>query len=463
MSVSGPTGGSSVQLVRCEPAAPTAPPQPVQPVQPLNLVQQNRLLDFSAFPGRLLSSSESFEESVDTANIVNIDRNDKSNAKWPSSHHCWLSKGPLLDEYSKLYPILRIKLRTVCEGSSADVDADLFMIGKDPQRAKPVIVVYSTDAQVRKRARKAIKSSVKHPFGLGDMRHPPTGRVLPAAMDGEDRSSAPSATSERDVLYAPSEGIKLVGMLVYFKVGQNTVRRATANVIYDGTSIALITAAHPHDEAIPADSSSEDGDDMDMPFDDESDSGDENLPYTSQLAITRSRNYGITATESSDTKEYRRLGTIYKVMRAVDCVLVVLGNDTAIKSLFEQKSAPRAMTIRLTYDMPNTAKVIAWTSRGPVYGTVHGAPSLMCFSKSDSFELAFKFIYREDDDIRVGDCGTWVTDIAGAELYGHIVAMSEHSRIAYVVSAEDLQRNLVMYGSWKILSPVSALGESSAQ
>ncbi|KAG9197013.1 hypothetical protein G6514_002539 [Epicoccum nigrum] len=275
-------------------------------------------------------------------------------------------------------------------------------------------------------------------------------------MNNEDFPLVPSTASEQDVFYDPSGGIQLVGMPVYFKKGYNSVRRATANVVYNGTYFALITAAHAHDAAVPAESSSQDGDDMDMPFDDESESDIEEPLCTPQLPITRSQTSELSATEPLEGKKYLSLGTISEVLRAVDCILVILRTDDAVNSLIRHRDATKEMVIHSSNNMLSSTNVTAWTSRGPIQGSIHGPPTLMRLSQSDSFELAFKFIYPEDNQIRVGDCGTWVTDMAGGELYGHIVSMSEHSRIAYVVAAEDLKRNLDSYGKWKFLFPLNA-------
>jgi hypothetical protein len=444
------------------------------------LPKANRLSFATLKSSRLIKPRESFESSVDIAREIRIDRSDKSFAKWPSNQLCWLPKGPLLAESKELLPRLRAHGNQSCETWGREARIELFMVGTSTQTAQPFIVVSSIDMKVRKTAKEAIKGLVKDPFGIGVMKHPPSGAIQPVAMKNEKTQLPSYSTAICEVLFDPSEGIWPIAMPILISNGLDSVRRATANLVYDGSRFGYITAAHALDDEEPDDQFSDDEDDMDMPFYEESESDTGSQPSarsspTSSISLRKPiaprmvpvSDSGRFTTKTVLSRNYETLGEVSVVLPSVDCVVVVVTNSKIISILQKYMDKLEEFEVQTAEQIAGDLKVIAWTACGPLHGSLLEAPTLTRFTKSTSYEWVYKFVYQDDAGIKMGDCGTLVTDIEGRGLYGHIIAVSQNARIAYVVAAKGpdtdskcgIVPELESNGHWKALRLKNMHGE----
>ncbi|KAF1351595.1 hypothetical protein EJ07DRAFT_159337 [Lizonia empirigonia] len=450
-------------------------------------------------PKRLLTKHrKSFEDSVDKGKpLTPVD------GEWPTNQKCWEAKGPVLKEYEGLLQRLRAVVNRSCGTSGGEVAIDLFMVGKTPTRAKPIVILSSTDRKSRKAAREAVENGCilkDTAFSLGDKRYPPSGPLIPVGMEEKILSTA----SPHQVVYDPLEKIRLIGMpILIILESTGIMRRATANIVHDGTHFGYITAAHVLDKAAPEAPTSDDEDDMDMPFESDSDSdSDSNIldddyddrdedtlsrysntsaeatetDSSSLLSPVTSRSQGSSVPpsqdpfspgldspqeppadldkalpESSYTKVYEPLGTVSIVKTALDCMVITVTNAKVMFDLERLMRDGENHYIVTEAESPKSAQLIAWTSHGCVAGDLVRTPSLMRFVGSDSYELVLRFILREDGAIKLGDCGTWVTDAESRVPYGQVIAISRNGRLAYMVAIRPILQEIEKAGKWKLL------------
>lgn len=99
--------------------------------------------------------------------------------------------------------------------------------------------------------------------------------------------------------------------------------------------------------------------------------------------------------------------------------------------------------LRPTHVLENTSKVteiITYTvSGGLMTGTLHSTPSYTRLPNSMTFQKVYTV--RLNGALVKGDCGSWVVDAESRGLCGHIVAGSERTGIAYIMSAHQVFRD----------------------
>lgn len=240
----------------------------------------------------------SYLHSVDTEREVQVDR--IANPEWKHNQRCWEVKGKCLQNYTDMETGLRKELNQSRQESFGEVGVKLFMIGKTPERAKPIIIISSKDKRSREAAKKAIiKSGILTTtnFEVGVLKYLPSGPTHPVVSSGprifdflkrsrrktsddsNDSNDSKPSSSDRLILldyasayYDPRHQLRRIGMPIFVKGSANQLRKATANIIYNGPYYGYVTAAHvfsPSDQ----DSCSIDsgGDDIGIPFDSDSD------------------------------------------------------------------------------------------------------------------------------------------------------------------------------------------------
>jgi hypothetical protein len=439
---------------------------------------------------------KTFESSVDLGRPIKL-----AYKKWPSTQYCWEAKDQVASAYKELEPKIQEELRKTLPESSRITGFAVFMVGRNPERAKPIIIIFSPDDNSRGAAKKAIKDSdllMNTIFSLGTLRTHPAGHIKKIAMENESIAELPSFIPPYEVLFDLGERIRLVGMPIFIRHSMGSVRRATANVVYDGARFGYLTAAHAFEEITSTEQDMYE-DDLDIPFDtgseiDEDEPTDEErnmlsihsdtsletveseerLPASSDTSRSRSSSPQTTQshislmqsrqTEASDEStndaaesplapNYKPLGTALAPVATLDYVVIVVENYVVESTLRKLYNGPESMGERFTTEMIDidSKPIIAWTSHGPQSGSLIATPMTMCFSNS-SYELVYKFTYHEAEAIRMGDCGTFVTNPEGSILYGHVISMSETIQTGYAVASSRTVQELERVGRWRMLS-----------
>lgn len=463
----------------------------------------------SKLKGLLRKHQESYEDSVDQRTLPIVPTADD----WPQNQKCWYPTGPLASEFEEVYPGLRDVVNRSCGNTGGEVSIDLFMVGKTPKKAKPIIILSSTCTQSRQSGRTDIESSgiLDHTaFSLGDMRFSPPGPLVLVAKEEELGSRTLLTALPRRVLFDPLDKIRLIGMPILIERIEGPARQATGNIVYNGSQFGYITAAHALYETTPDILATDNEESINIPFDNDSDSdmegyaegGEDSLsrhsdtsaemvetdsssPWSPRTLPSRSSSLGLskvtsplspghgtpqaessvgfdkTADDASLDQVYHPLGTITTVIiPALDCMIIAVTDSKVIdelERLMEAEIKPEYETEATDFD---SKEVTAWTSHNPIKGRLLGTPSLMRFAESKSYEQVYRFILGEVGAIKQGDCGTLVTDPLCRVPYGQVIAVSENEKMAYMVAAQPIMQKLDEAGKWRLLGVSSNLGES---
>jgi hypothetical protein len=434
-----------------------------------------------------LQHTATFENSVDETNLVQIDHT--ANPWWRSHILCWEVKGRIADEYNCLGPKILRELQQSCKESSQEIFVEPYMVGKSPQKARPVIVIASEDKTTREDAKRVIEDSdiiQEYPhFKLWPLRYLPTGPVNPVAAQhsvqielspsegptaGIDTAmryvdlssitnsalplgrrpgdtSGPTTTRPPvDVYYDPSQPVRPIGLTIYIEQTEDTLRRATANAVFQGTEYGYLTAAHVLLQSGSGIRSSDPpGDHFDFPFDVDSESETEDGIRTSSLSFQSEHlefkhqdklsDRGVSLSMLATAKgllnaNLRKLGTISLEETSTDYTVIQVTDEPVLEFLASIPKSTRNIS------KPCRSTVTAWTSRGAVHGHLLGIPLYMRMPNSKSLDEVYKFAY--ESAIMYGDSGSLVTNSETRIVYGFLVADTQRQRVAFMISLEKV-------------------------
>ncbi|CAN9439158.1 unnamed protein product [Alternaria alternata] len=448
-----------------------------------------------------------YQSSVDVDNPVPIDH--IANPRWKHGQLCWEARGRCAEDYKSKETKLLKELNQSRRESFSEVAISLFMIGKTPQKAKPMIIISSEDKRSREEAKRAIERSgilEDLNYKIGFLKYLPSGPIhsvagspsevsgvytadpsscSPEASDSNSREDATSSSSNQPgfavsslAYYNPEQRLRTTAMPIYVKTAADRSRTATANMVYNGTVYKYITVSHVFS---PWGASSIDSgeDDLGIPFDSDSEDEDHCNSETSQargtisasLRVPTSRDSDIDSAKSHRSKistmhndspdtakdppsELLRLGELSAdddFDKSADYAIITINDFKLQKQLANLAlSNPNRIT-QMRAAEPKSSQVTAWTRRGAISGTLGNVPRVMRFSGSKRFQQIYEFAYK--GVIENGDSGSLVIGESGKELYGMIVAASSSQTIAYVMAAKELIPSIDNTGRWRFMSP----------
>jgi hypothetical protein len=138
----------------------------------------------------------SYLDSVDVEHPVHVDR--IANPKWKRGQLCWDAKGKCSQDYKDMEMELLRELNQSRQESFCEVGVSLFMIGKTPESAKPIIIISSEDKRSREAAKKAITASgilTNTNFEVGVLKYLPSGPIHPVASSRHNWSLSAALSS----------------------------------------------------------------------------------------------------------------------------------------------------------------------------------------------------------------------------------------------------------------------------
>jgi hypothetical protein len=447
-----------------------------------------------------------FQSSVDETRPVTIDNSVNSWSRLFPHLCCWDVKGPLELIYHRDlgYRIFE-ELKQFVSVTSSAVSVNLFMVGRTPKRAKPRIVISSKDKASREAAKALIDRSKildNSEFRLWLLKFPPSGPIKPMAI--EDSYVPETLPLGSNIYLDPTKPYRSIAMPIYIKHSPQSIRRATANLVYNGKEYAYITAAHAFVKtSVNFQPAEIDDEDLEMPFDSDSENGSVDDEFSSQYSQTspkasesedfspalsrpprsRSRSRSQSFVESlsqtetpsnqsqplsdletpnhpeptlvaySPTQQFEILGTAE--IRLSRDFAVISVNHTGVKKYLRhiaKNEEDRNLSMQVSEAIGTN--VIAWTTHGAVSGRLAELPTFLCLPTSNSFELVYKFTHLDKiyDGIQMGDCGSLVTDEHHTKLYGHVIAKSENSQVVYMMAAKNVAVDMYALGNWEYVS-----------
>ncbi|KAF2656359.1 hypothetical protein K491DRAFT_678121 [Lophiostoma macrostomum CBS 122681] len=438
-----------------------------------------------------------FRDSVDEANPVQIDYT--ANPWWKPRDLCWEMKGPMWSDFKN---VLKPSIDKELHGSPRLIgrvpSVWPYMLGRSLRHAKPVIVIASKYQDCREEAKNAIERSgllegYEH-FKLWLLKHLPEGQIRANAMGDEAFSQTwPPDSSDFDIYFNPTRSLRVTSMPIYIAHG-NSLRRATANAVCKATAYAYCTAAHaflatpnytePESDTeeifeMPFQSDSGSDDELDAeirsehsrtsseppqsesptPESNETSRSDSQLPsqFMNPLVEISEQHTGQEMNDHTNPRRVNgdfligndrleRLGRVSMLSAPLDYAIISVTHPAVVK--FLQKLTPDQYKV-IAVKEAMRAEVIALTSRGQVPGRLFDVPLYMDYTNIGNQSLVYKLRY--DGVIQMGDCGSLVIDKESEEVYGHIVANSESTHVAFLVSAVPIVEHS---SNWKFLSPV---------
>ncbi|KAI4673437.1 uncharacterized protein J4E84_011079 [Alternaria hordeiaustralica] len=443
------------------------------------------------------------EESVDIEHPLCVDQ--IANPEWKDGQRCWEAKGKCAQLYAEAKIKLLKELDQSRQESFREICVSLFMVGKTPGKAKPMIIISSEDKQSRKEAKKAIiRSGVLTDFGfeIGVLKYLPSGPIHPVA--GSPSEACWNSASESEGLgsdtwkektsnsafhsntpvslsayYDSKQGLRITGMPIYVKTADGRSRMGTANVVHNGSKYGYITAAHIFGPLHQSPSSiDDDEDDLGIPFDSDSDDedGEDDLNEKASFAgvllsdSVRSRESHVFHADGfglgGDTRprdlpevsidlphDLALLGHLesgQEPEKSLDCAIITIDDPELQLKLDRARILARndGFHVSTSTAEPEPSLAIAWTTHGHVHGTLNKVPILMRLQGSMSFKSVYTFVYK--GAIKHGDCGSLVLDTNSGALYGMIIAAADKQPTAYIVAAKALMNHVANAG-WHLL------------
>ncbi|KAI4633817.1 uncharacterized protein J4E87_000983 [Alternaria ethzedia] len=454
--------------------------------------------------GRFLQRSRAnHEDSVDIEHPVRVDQ--EANPKWKDGQLCWEAKGKCAQVYAEAKTKLLRELDQSQRESFCEICVSLFMVGKTPRKAKPMIIISSEDKRSREEAKRAItRSGVLADLGfeIGVLKYLPSGPTHPAAgspseacwdsasesegWDSDtwkektpDPSFHPNTPVSSSAYYDSKQGLRITGMPIYVKTADGRSRMGTANVVHNGSKYGCITAAHIFGRLHQSPSSiDDDEDDLGIPFDSDSDSEDseddlnEKTSFAGALlsGSVRSRQSNVLhgdgfglggATGPSDLSEVSidlphglallgHLEPDQEPEKSLDCAIITIDDPGLQRTLDRTRVLKENNVSHMSSSTaePKPSMATAWTTHGPIHGTLNKVPVLMRLPGSMSFQSVYTFVY--EGEIKRGDCGSLVHDTTTRALYGMVIAAADRQPIAYIIAVKGLMNHVANAG-WHLL------------
>ncbi|KAI4674392.1 uncharacterized protein J4E88_008126 [Alternaria novae-zelandiae] len=384
------------------------------------IVSKKTRIDLKVIGDRLLQRTRvNYEDSVDMDHPVSVDQ--KANPEWNQDHFCWEAKGKCAQDYKEVETKLLRELDQSRRESFCEVGVSLFMIGKTPQKAKPVIIISSQDQRSRKEAKKAItRSGILEDldFELGVLKYLPSGPIHPIAgspseaswdsasesggWDSDTWETAKPALSHQSVTslplpayYDPKQRLRITGMPLYVKTTDNQSRMGTANLVHNGSTYGYITAAHIFSPLRHAPPSIDDGEeDLGVPFDSDSDDEDNSeakrscagSPISNPTKATKSQilDHGETKLSRfngskmpSDSSEATSISPPNLALLghvapeeselSMDYAIIAIENIELVQQLEHFSVSEGIQSARASAAAPKPSQATAWTTHGPTH------------------------------------------------------------------------------------------------
>lgn len=394
---------------------------------------------------------------------------------------CWQAIGKARHDFEILAASIREYLVKNSEPLPHIVTWSVYMIGKTKQSSKPTVVFCCEVSAPRVQIKRLIKESglMKQFKGieLGHMPRPPDfDQLVPLAQErdifedteGEFQKLITWSHSPRDSS-SPTVG-SAVGQRVtihHWNGYGAELREATiGGVVRWREKYYYMTAAHAFRKPEPVITASAIHEDSECEFDGQSeDEGDvvgtdeclavapkASMPNTSELNSTsfldhRSApaDHSSSITRRSDQQQQQPSPSVGELF-----FTSFSGPRTGLDYALLTVSEPRHKTLNqvtvekngVNLDCPirniiqpslEDVEVFVLTSRGAVTGRLSGTLTFMRLPGFRDFQERFTLYLRHP--LQAGDCGCWVVDANSGDLYGHLVAGSPSSGVAYIVPA----------------------------
>ncbi|KAK4448502.1 hypothetical protein QBC34DRAFT_406784 [Podospora aff. communis PSN243] len=379
--------------------------------------------------------------------------------------------------------------------SGSYVGLSLFMVGRSPERTKPMVMIVSEDKNARLEAFRLVKKSgihTKYPgFEIGHMplkaefenlqplggaAGPSQARAVPSILEYEPGEIEFGADVFSPVTDLRTEGRRLRAWLGGRATNEKPQSATAGGFVEFNGEFYIHTVAHLLRPTTPAATSAQDEEWDGTGLSDFEEDGDDDLvQVTSRGSLTPEGSvasesgmnsddgsfdsaspkhsiasptaFGSEATQSPgehrdhgsnnipESEAVVRIGSVSLVSHAHDSVFIHL--NTIIPGLSQSRMLKNAIQIEDFTEEIETAPAdtAVWTTipNGVVAGTLTGTPSYFRLPHATTFQQVY--IARMEKPLGPGDCGSWIRNAATGKLFGHVVAGSSTTGLAIIMPA----------------------------
>lgn len=168
----------------------------------------------------------------------------------------WHAIGQAEEDFAAVRPRLLEEIeKTLSDGYTSAVNVRLYMIGRSADSANPTIFIFCEERDARRKAKKALRRMLKEAlpgFRVGEQaREPGAGKLFFPAMSPISVSPVLDRFTETtlDVFFDPARRVCAFGMTVFVMNKANSLRQATANLVFRGDQCMLLSVSHAFEEA----------------------------------------------------------------------------------------------------------------------------------------------------------------------------------------------------------------------
>lgn len=401
----------------------------------------------------------------------------------------WHVQGKALEEYKAVRDDILAILDQVFEDTYHNaVCVHLFMIGRCETKARPFVMIFCVDKDIRKKAKKALDNSglmAKLPgFQTGHAAvQPGIGALVQPAAEEPRVSQVPVSITTTDVYFDPGDKHHALYTPVFARQDDGSFRRAIAFLVCQQGRSCLMSVAHIfvgisidkrtiHD---PVDDS-----DFDIGSDTDGDgSGEDDMDVTSRASISSFEDNPAMDSDSASPEsgssiwmssvdamdidapeeDHRppamaKAGTDLNRIGSQPTSLMPLGkvfqvstdHDWALIAIADETLASRLegdVTKKYTADSHESigvdeANVVVYNQDDDhcMHGTLRGYTTLLRLPQSSAFQEFFQVDLTST--LAWGACGSLVLNATTNSIYGHIVASSATRHVAFVAPARDI-------------------------
>jgi hypothetical protein len=430
-----------------------------------------------------------------------VDIDYMGNSWWNRSLRCWNATGPALAEFDRLEPRIKEELDQSLQETSRRVIAAVYMIGTSKITASPIIVLVCTHRASAEEAKRIIKKSgmlEEHScFKVRIMPALPTGKLHEVSKATESSPRIDESMPSWDVYYDGSYPVLTLGWTIFIKHSETTIRKATANVIHNGSEFFYLTTAHVFHQEASLEEDLVGWENFRFDQDLENESNDEDCATLSQHSMTSLESEGsdqmlpspdlsletldsgasLVARSNEDDLDHHILHESSAIQsnhgpntRPDSGNLVLLGN--VIRKSIDRDWALILITNTIVLDhlktaypsntsfsqsvalKPSLSEVVSYTPHGAITGTLSASTLLMKIPNGNSFQNVYQFSHS--GLLERGDCGSLVFGRDTKELYGIIIADSDNSNVGSLVAANQIMEEILAETQWQLLQwPIS--------
>ncbi|KAF2114844.1 hypothetical protein BDV96DRAFT_86459 [Lophiotrema nucula] len=414
--------------------------------------------------------------------------------------HCWEAIGPALHDFRELVPLILEQLKIYCKEIVLGwVTFSVYMIGRSEEEAAPTVLFFCKEEHHRKEAMRAVKASGilkrKPGFKTGNMPNPPdVDRLIQPAAEDDSLYTRPASLGPFPEVFSRSiDSLQCHAMRIGVRDASGLPCYSSAYTVFDGNRLMYLSVSHILPRILSSSGGNADFEiasdsDDEVNSDDEpgitstgsvssaeeepasrtteqtqTDERSEDTPETfghhvEQPAPDFSANDDLASTTLAPTSQahnVREFGAPVKISHDQDWALISL-DHSAQEALVGDRA--------ITYDsvVPIEVALVARDTsvflrllHDRVPGRLSETPFFTCLPNSTSFQEVYKI--RINGNLKRGDCGAGAYDAMSGDLYGHVVATSQHTGIVFIMPAQHVFEELRKDVAFKSVFPCHVL------